>query len=121
MTISEWKGQELTRKRHVPAEYRTDGKDEAADWLEEHVINAGRWPMDLSDIADEAGWARQHMANTLRDYFEPAGGDLRIDRPDGGAAGTVSIEIDVPPEDDADAYLRGYLRGWLDAQEQRRR
>lgn len=113
MNISQAKSHEIRRKDHVPEEDRTEGKDDAADWIQKNVVDEGRWPMDMQDIAAEMGYSRQHVTNTIRDYFEVPGAPVEFDVSEGRA----HIEFDVPPGDDQGAYVRGYLRGWLDARE----
>lgn len=113
MKISQAKSHDIERKDHVPDDVRTKGKDEAADWIQENVIDEERWPMDMQDIAEEMGYSRQHVTNTIRDYFEVEGAPIDLEISDGRA----HIEFDVPPSDDPDTYVRGYLRGWLDASE----
>lgn len=113
MNVTEAKSHDIVRKDHVPKEDRTKGKDQAADWIQENVIERGRWPMDMQEIAEECGYSRQHVTNTIRDYFEVAGAPIEMEL-EGERA---HIEFDVPPTDDPDAYVRGYLRGWLDASE----
>jgi hypothetical protein len=113
MNIQEAKGHEIRRKDHVLPEDRTEGKDDVADFIEREIVEAGRWPMDMQDVAEEVGYSRQHVTNTIRDYFEVDGAPVEI-AVDGNRA---HIEFDVPPTDDPDAYVRGYLRGWLDARE----
>lgn len=114
MNIQEAKNQQIKRKANVPEHQRTEGKDEAADYILEQIIEENRWPMNLEDIAEETGWSRQHIANTIRDYYQPAhsdeeGGEVEI------SEGRARVEFDVPPDVDEESYVRGYLSGWSDA------
>lgn len=59
----------LRRKSAVPPSDRTEERDAAADWIEQNVIEQGRWPMTYTEIAEETGWSRQHISNTISDYF----------------------------------------------------
>lgn len=114
MNITQLKQHDIERKQHIPAEVRTDGKDEVADWIESEIIDNGRWPMDMQDIAEEAGWSRQHVTNTIRDYFETKDGGATLSINDTRA----QIEFEVPGGVDRQSYVQGYLRGWLDGTEQ---
>lgn len=74
------KAPELRRKEFVPDDLRTTERDKAADWLEEHIIAEGRWSeTTIQDIAAESDWSRQHIANTLDSYFEPADSPAAFD------------------------------------------
>lgn len=94
---------EIRRKDSVPEQDRTDDRDEAADAIEE------MWPSTLTEIAEEAGFSRQHIKNTLELYFE------LVNQPD---ENRVSLDIHIPEDlaDDSktrDAYTRGYVAGYL--------
>lgn len=67
--------QQIEAKERIPESVRTTGKDEAADYIINEVLERGRWPMPLTEIADESGWSRQHIRNTLTDYFQEATGE----------------------------------------------
>jgi hypothetical protein len=105
---------------------RTSGKDDAAEYIENEVLAKGRWPMDLVDIADEAGWSRQHIANTLDDYFtfvESGNGNdkedverTRVPMPPDDVSGE-RVYIEIPNDVDEESYIRGYFAGWLDGRE----
>lgn len=53
---------------------RTSGKDEVASYIVDEVVQQGRWPVDMTALADETGWSRQHVANTISHYFEGVDG-----------------------------------------------
>lgn len=98
------KSADIERKDPVPDDARTPERDDAADYIEE------MWPADLIEIADAAGYSRQHIRNTLDLYFNykksvPTGGD------------TLDIEIPIPDGVDGKSYARGYLAGRLDERE----
>lgn len=62
----------IKRKKSIPASNRTPGRDEAAKWIQEHVIDEDAWSeTTIKGISEESGWSRQHIANTLEMYFEP--------------------------------------------------
>lgn len=113
MNIQEAKNHDIQRKDDIEKHRRTEGKTEAADWIEENIISEGRWPVNLEDMAEESGWSRQHIAGTLRDYFEVAGGGFSISANEGRA----HIEFDIPGDVEEDSYIRGYMRGWLDCKD----
>lgn len=48
---------------------RTPGKDEVAEYIVAEVI-PDRWPMNMTDLADETGYSRQHVSNVVIEYFE---------------------------------------------------
>lgn len=65
--------EEIRRREVVPEDQRTQERTKAADWIEENIIKEGRWgEMPMREIAEESQWSRQHIANTLDAYFEPA-------------------------------------------------
>lgn len=123
ISISRYKMADIERRESVPADKRTPGKDVAADWIEENIVDKGEWPMDMQDLAEESDWSRQHVTNTVRDYFRPVGMEEAQDGAD--VARDVStngqrarIEFDVPPDVDRESYVRGYLRGWVDGKDE---
>lgn len=128
MPASKYKRGEPTLKTNIPDSVRTPGKDDAAEYIQDNVIEKGRWPMDLTDIANEAGWSRQHIANTLDTYFtfkdngqsepKPETVALSGDRtPDRLAEDVVHLEI--PPDiANPEEYVRGWFAGWLSRDDQ---
>lgn len=50
---------------------RTKGKDEVARYIVEEVLADNRWPIMMTQLAEETGYSRQHCANVISDYFEP--------------------------------------------------
>lgn len=104
--VSTRHAEHIKRKDVIPEDKRTPGKDQAAQYIEEEVIEKDRWPMQLSEIADETQWSRQHISNTLNDYFEPAeDGERRLEN-----------VMDLA-ERLNEAYRRGYQDGWRDHEE----
>jgi hypothetical protein len=49
---------------------RTPGKDEVAQYLVDEIIAEGRWPLNMTELAEETGYSRQHVSNVVADYFE---------------------------------------------------
>jgi len=97
----------ITRRATVPEGDRTPERSRCADWLQDHVVDAGRWPMQFTDIkqlADERlngdSWSRQHIANTLRTYFEPDREGPHLD--------------DLAADELKEAYRMGYRDGYQD-------
>lgn len=87
----------------VPEENRTPDKDEAARWIEQ------LWPTTMTEIAEQSGYSRQHIKNTLVDYFEideDSGGQDIPHTPDQG-----DLDLDSPV---VKALLIGYRLGWRD-------
>lgn len=67
-------GNEIRLASDIPESVRTPGKDEAAAWIEEFVVQSGK-DMPKLQIAKGSGWSRQHISNTLRDYFSREPGE----------------------------------------------
>lgn len=112
MNVSDMKRYDLRRRNRVPVEGRTKERAVASNWLETELVDKGRWPVELVQLADESGWSRQHIKNTLDYYFEPVR-DEQVDdvqteiiQHDNGR-----IQIDIPADVDKVSYLRGYLDG----------
>lgn len=102
--------EQIARKDSVSPEHRTEGRTQAAEWIQEHIVRARRWPeVTMKQIAEESGWSRQHIANTLEHYFRPADGEghgLTIDGYD------IKTLLEV--------YREGYRAGYDDAKHQRK-
>lgn len=78
---------QIRRREVVPEEDRTPERTKAADWIEENVIEEGLWgEKTIRWIGEESEWSRQHIANTLDTYFEPA------DSPEGLASEGRSLD-----------------------------
>lgn len=102
----------------VPDSVRTSGKDEVAAYIQEEIIEQDRWPVDMTTIAEETGYTRQHIANTLKDYFERVDGPRGVVGPLDETVDTEPhhMDIEIPVAADDRSYLWGYLQGWLDGQ-----
>lgn len=73
------------------------------------MIDAGKWPVDYTELAENTKWSRSHYQNTVRDYFEPAArGESKTD------GGNAMVTISVPEGVDR----KSYLKGWIDGMEQ---
>lgn len=85
----------------VPVEEsrRTPDKAEAAEWIE------NMWPATLSEIAEASGYSRQHIKNTLVDYFRIADAESE----------SQNVRMEKPNSDLQAAYRAGYRDGWRDA------
>jgi len=92
----------IRRKAHIPDDVRTEGKDAAAEIID-RVIEAGEWPVALTELADSTEWSRSHYANTLADYYQPV--DDSTDDP----VDTDGLHITVPNDVDKMSYLRGWM------------
>lgn len=93
-------------KDSIPNNVRTPGKDDAAEYIQSEVLDKGRWPMDYSEMAEESGWSRQHLKNTIDAYFSEEtakNGDAELQ------ANRFQIDVDVPADVDAESYIRGYI------------
>ena len=114
MKLSELKKTEIERKTNVDDDIRTPGKDEVADYIEEEVIEAGRWPMDIIEIADEVGYSRQHTTNVIREYYAPVNAEPEDTDESTEEASDEGITISVPdgmdPEEER-AFLMGVAEG----------
>lgn len=64
----------IRRKDPVPAEHRTEARDQLADWIDEHVVGGERdwYHWTQTEIGDAYGCSRQHVSDVLDAYFEPA-------------------------------------------------
>lgn len=114
----------LVRKQSIPESDRTPERDKAADWIDEHA--ADDWEdWNFTDIEDETDWSRQHIANTVEKFFEPADAmhqssqgssvpaDVRQSQPvDLGQEQLPQWVLDAVKE----AYRDGYRDGIQDAQ-----
>jgi len=87
----------LQRKPEVPQDDRTPARDDAADWLEKHVVEEDRWAdVSLAQLGEESDWTRQHLSTVLDLYFEP---------------------VEEVPESILEAYRKGYRDGFQDGLE----
>lgn len=68
------------------------------------------WDTDatFTDIADESGYSRQHIVNTLHSHF-------RIVDHDNGAKATDELVIQIPCDVDRESYVRGVFEGYMKA------
>lgn len=108
----------LQRKASIRNSERTGSRDEVADWIEEHAADDwNEWTM--TDIAEEVGYSRQHVANTVEAYFEP------VDREGNSIGG--KLQQGSNPENESplhalsqrelEIYRMGYRDGWRDRNE----
>lgn len=122
-TIEDWKQTALTPKGnpsnqqnpwlHVNKDDRTNGKDECAEYILTEILEKDRWPMDVSQIADEAGWSRQHARSVLREYFEPVDTDTSSNQEEHMRPQQHAREITIPDSvTSISDYLRGVSRGY---------
>lgn len=120
---------------------RTQGKDQVARHIVDEVLAEGRWPIMMTQLAEETGYSRQHCANVVSDYFEPVKGtsvkgDTGADRQQTNAqrtttATTSTTDTDSGIEDgqtvfvEVDGLMRevtvpagvdraSYVQGWAD-------
>lgn len=99
----------LQRKQWVAPSNRTESRDKVADWVEETVVEPGRWAdVSLNDLAAESGWSRQHIANTIEHYFDPDGAPTA--EPDDLA----ELPIDEAPESVVELVREVYREGFRD-------
>ncbi|MFB6197311.1 MAG: hypothetical protein ABEI52_03430, partial [Halobacteriaceae archaeon] len=49
---------------------RTPDRDKVAQYIVENVIQKGRWPMNMTDLAEETEYSRQLVSEVVSDYFE---------------------------------------------------
>jgi hypothetical protein len=79
------------KRTPVPKDLRTPDKDEAARWIE------SMWDSDttLTDIAEASGYSRQHVSNTLKQYFEIASDDATASAPDATHMSGATVELDM--------------------------
>lgn len=128
MPASKYKTETPERKDNIPDSVRTPGKDDAAETIDE-IIESGKWPMDIKEIAEIAGWSRQHISNTIQAYYEIPGSDENetavesngeeIAVPSPKDHDENVVYIDVPRNvDNLEDFLQGYFSGWLDGKEQ---
>lgn len=105
--------QTIRRKERIPKDKQTEGKDDAAEKIEE-LIEQGKWPVSLQDLADATKWSRSHYANTLEDYFiEVSEEDNTPDvkHIENSATKQIDIPDDIGP-DELEIYLRGFAHGY---------
>lgn len=102
------KDKPLVRKAHIPDSDRTPDRDDAAEAIAE------LWPAPLSEIAEESGYSRTHVQNTLDRYFYQPDGDV----PERNG---LRITIEVPRDvDHPPSFLQGFVRGYREAFEEQR-
>lgn len=87
---------DIERKENVPEDDRTPDRDKAAEVIDD------MWPAKLDKIAEEAGYSRQHIRNTIDFYYN-------IMEEEAEEEITITIPSDVEP--------RSYLKGVTDAME----
>lgn len=101
-----------------PGDRSTPQRDACADWIQREIIDAGRWPLPATRMAElsaehaadpdndvQQGWSRQHISNVLDFYFEPKR-DRTIEDDE------LTLHINVPNTvTEREDYLRGYLDG----------
>ncbi len=80
----------------------TEDRQKMADVIEE------MWPAQLNDMADEAGYSRQHCKNVLDSHFRLI---ERDDEPQTESEDTNGLTIQVPDNVDKSSYLRGLVDG----------
>lgn len=98
--------EEIERKENIPKKDQTDDRDEAADAIER------MWPATLTEIAEETGYSRQHIRNTLDVYYRPAntsGPGMNLDE-------LGDLSIPGRERELLQAYRMGYRDGFQDAQ-----
>lgn len=100
----------IERKDTVGDSDRTPKRDEVAEWIDEHAAdNWGEWT--FTEISDETGFSRQHIANTVDAYFRPA--DAGVDL-SAVADAEASEVIGDAAYRDLLLYRQGYRDGWRD-------
>lgn len=67
-------GKSIRLRDDIPEGVRTPGKDECAAWIQQHMVEAGV-ELPKTQISEGSGWSRQHISNTLRDYFVEDSGE----------------------------------------------
>lgn len=95
--MPELQERQLERKANIPEEDRTPDRDNAAEVIDE------MWPAALSEIADEAGYSRQHIRNVISLYYVTVENE-----PDEHSQTPKSITIPDDVENQED-----YLLGWI--------
>lgn len=101
----------LRRRSYVPDADRTPDRDDAADWLEEHLVD-GDWDWQetsISEISEATGYSRQHIATTLEHYFEPVDGDGR--RIQLGELAMAAVDREASGEDFESGFRQGFEAG----------
>lgn len=116
----------IVRKPNVPEEVRTPAQDQVADWIGEHAADEwSKW--SYTDVADEMDVSRQHVSNTVENYFKPAdvgdaksnGRQITAGQPDAGVLGELDAG-QVPDwivEKVKEAYRDGYRDGFADGRD----
>lgn len=97
----------IRRKENVPESVQTQGKDQAAQIIQEKIDN-GEWPVPLTELADETEWSRSHYQNTIKDYFETVD-----ETPEPKPVMNGELTIPIPGDVDKDSYVRGWIEGYM--------
>jgi len=106
----------IARKDSVDEDKRTAGKDDAADKISD------LWGLSLSEIGNRTDYSRQHIKNTLDDYynvFDDAPEDVPEDEiikpttePEPLPEPTNSsseFPADIPEDLDRDSFIKGWV------------
>lgn len=88
----------LERKDEIPEDVRTPDRDKAAKVIDD------MWPAKLKKIAEEAGYSRQHIKNTIAAYYDMVEYE---DEAEEEATEDDTITIEVPSDVETGSYLRG--------------
>jgi len=75
-----------------------------ADFIDD-MRQSNQWPLNLSEVAEQTGYSRSHVSNTLEDYYEQA------DEPQSESETVDRDGITITIPDDVDRM--SYLRGWI--------
>lgn len=95
----------IERQDYVPDSRRTPDRDEAADWIDMHVVDGDRdWgETTMSEIAEAAGYSREHIATTLDHYYQPAGQSQDL---------ASELAGDIPTPEGTSEFRDGFAYGW---------
>jgi len=89
--------QEISRK--ADPTNRTPQKDDVAEFIDE-LIESGKWPIPLNQVAEQTGYSRSHVSNCLDDYY------TKSEQPQ---SESETLQITVPDDVDRRSFLRGYM------------
>jgi len=101
-------------RQDIPDDVRTEGRDEAFKKLEALREEGRLYGRAMTDLEDEVGWSRQHLANVLRDYYQQENGETASGVRMGDAGRRVQLDVEIPDDiERPEEFLRGYVQGLL--------
>lgn len=110
----------------LPDDIRTPQRDEVARYILNDVLPSNRWPMQMTELAEETGYSRQHVTNVVKLYFTDATETsehesdaemVDMDRVDRQGIRADQLNIQIPDNVvNRESYVRGWVSGYTQGQ-----